>query len=327
MYQTNLKWDTDDGIYLQMLNDVSRNAYYDRILSQSVKGKRCCEVGFGTGLLSLLAIRHGAEHIIAYEKNWNRFLLGQEVIKKLDLSSKIELRNIDATIDDFYSDSFDIVFHEIVNQVLWGEGVWKIRPRRPDKTYVPGQLFFELHAQEISDSTLFALTSGGDVNYFNPGVEVDIRYIDFVNQCILGNDSKNVSIKDCSDDLFRLQWDKIHQFWTWNPVIVFQQNIKKVIAGYQVDFSRLETLAWDSAGMRHCDFDLPSCELKIDLTEWRNKHVMLQPRFGLKHHNDILYLDSCRNWGVEAPWIFSHPTSQLMFKQNFQTTGFEFKKI
>jgi hypothetical protein len=45
--------------------------------------------------------------------------------------------------------------------------------------------------------------------------------------------------------------------------------------------------------------------------------MFLETRFGLQHNNHRLYLNACRNWGEEVPWIFAKPKSNLIFTQNF----------
>jgi predicted RNA methylase len=52
-------FENHDGVYLSMLNDVARNHFYDQILTE-VRNQHCVEIGFGTGLLSMLALKHGA---------------------------------------------------------------------------------------------------------------------------------------------------------------------------------------------------------------------------------------------------------------------------
>lgn len=74
-----INWLSDDGVNLPMTNDVSRNVFYNKILSKNVQGKKCCEIGFGTNLLSILAIKHGASSVIAYECNQDKFELGKTI--------------------------------------------------------------------------------------------------------------------------------------------------------------------------------------------------------------------------------------------------------
>jgi predicted RNA methylase len=85
-------FENHDGVYLSMLNDVARNQFYDQILTE-VYDQHCVEIGFGTGLLSMLALKHGARSIVAYESDPDRYRLGCEVIKLLGLQDRITLIN------------------------------------------------------------------------------------------------------------------------------------------------------------------------------------------------------------------------------------------
>lgn len=44
-----------------------QNSKYDKALEAMAKGKRVLDVGTGTGLLAMLAARHGASKVIACE--------------------------------------------------------------------------------------------------------------------------------------------------------------------------------------------------------------------------------------------------------------------
>jgi hypothetical protein len=190
-----------------MINDVPRNNFYNHILSQEVKNKKCLDIGFGTGLLSLLAIKNGAQHIIAYEKDANRVELGRHIIKELNLHNVIDLRHGLASWQEIVDSKCEVVFHEILHQCLWAEGVWHIRPQSPGLTYAPGILFFELYAQEISDSTVSGFLAGGNSDYFNPGVDIDPKFINIINQIILNDSSKKISDLDL-ESAFRICYRK-----------------------------------------------------------------------------------------------------------------------
>ena len=64
-YLRDIDWKNNDGVFLPMLNDFRRNWFYERTLSTSVRDQECVDIGFGTGLLSLIALKHGAKHITA----------------------------------------------------------------------------------------------------------------------------------------------------------------------------------------------------------------------------------------------------------------------
>lgn len=313
----NLDWYNHDGINFPMINDVPRNDFYNHILSQEVKNKPCLDIGFGTGLLSLLALKHGAQHVVAYEKNLSRFELGQHIVKELNLTDVIDLRHGLATWQEIVDSKCEVVFHEIIHQSHWGEGVWYIRPQSPGLTYAPGILFFELYAQEISDSTVAGFFAGGDTDYFNPGVDVDPRFINIINRLILNDSSKDISSLDSEDSLIRTKWNSIHKHWSVSPEKVFRQGDKRLLASYQVDYNKCETTFSDSRGTKTSDLTVDHCQLFIDTNGWQSKNMLLQTRFGLQHNNHRLYLDACRNWGEEAPWIFVKPKSNLIFTQDF----------
>jgi hypothetical protein len=323
----NVDWLNDDGVNLPMINDVVRNVFYDKILSSSVKGKKCCEVGFGTGLLSLLALKHGATRIIAYEKDPGRFELGQEIIKQLKLTDRIELRNELANTENIETTGCDVVFHEIIHQALWAEGLWLIKPLRSGMEYVPGTYFFEMYATEISDTTVDGFQNGDEtLEYFNPGIDIDTNFINLINNFITHNDSKKLKPIIDDDQLILPDWNKIHKDWSWNPGHVFRSYPKQLLCKYTVDYNARKMTFVDSNGTREADLDSNSlCQMMIDTSAWRNLNLMLEPRFGLQHNHERLYIDDCRNWGAEIPRIFIKPTSNLLFTQNFDGTNGTFR--
>ena len=54
------------GTPAKMLFDLPRNRYYDTILMQC-RDQVCADVGFGTGILTAIALYYGAKHVYAYE--------------------------------------------------------------------------------------------------------------------------------------------------------------------------------------------------------------------------------------------------------------------
>ena len=127
----------DDGVNLSMINDFMRNQFYDRVLSRHVRDQYCTDIGFGTGLLSILALKHGARHVRAFESDRNRYLLGCEIINRLKLHDQIELINTRYT-NEKYSPT-PITFTETVNGNLWGEGLWSSLPQHPGDVFLPGE--------------------------------------------------------------------------------------------------------------------------------------------------------------------------------------------
>ena len=107
-----IDWHNHDGVNLGMINDFMRNQFYDRILSRYVKDQDCTDIGFGTGLLSMLALKHGARHVRAFESDRDRYQLGCKIIEQLNLTDWIEL------INERYDHSYQptpVTFTETVN--------------------------------------------------------------------------------------------------------------------------------------------------------------------------------------------------------------------
>lgn len=322
-----MNWLDDDGINLPMINDVPRNLFYDRILSKNVKGKKCCDIGFGTGLLSILALKHGATSIIAYEQDPDRFELGKKVIAHLGLTNRIELKNQIASYTDIENSDCDVIFHEIVHQGIWGEGLWYIKPSKFGiKKYIPGNYFFELYATEIDDATVDGfLNSDNGIEHFNPGVETRIDFVDLINSFIFKNNSKKIQILTDDDRLIKLDWNKIHKDWSWNPGYVFKNYPKQLLCKYNIDYNTNKHIIVDSKGSNHIDLDITNiCEMIIDTSKWRETNMLLELRFGLEHDRDRLYLDECRSWGAEVPWLFVKPKSSLIFVQDFKNPGYPY---
>lgn len=117
-----INWETDNGVAFRMVSDQLRNQFYDNSFKNSVTNKHCIDIGFGTGLLSFLALKYNPKHITAFESNSIRYKLGLELIKNLKLENKITL--INATFNSSYiTNEHDLIFHEIVDNNIWGEGL------------------------------------------------------------------------------------------------------------------------------------------------------------------------------------------------------------
>ena len=143
-----IDWQNHDGVNLGMINDFVRNQFYDRIIGRYVQDQNCTDIGFGTGLLSMLALKHGAKHIRAFESDLDRFQLGSEIINRLGLQDRIEL--INERYDNLYHPT-PITFTETVNGNLWWEGLWNSLPCDDKSIFLPGEYFLELWAVEVPE--------------------------------------------------------------------------------------------------------------------------------------------------------------------------------
>lgn len=103
-----------------MINDKKRNQFYEQMLSRHVADKTVIEVGFGTGLLSLLAVKLGAKKVLAFEQHAELSRFGNKLIKQLGLENKIELINSRFNTHQLRGDE-QVLIHEVFAENLWGE--------------------------------------------------------------------------------------------------------------------------------------------------------------------------------------------------------------
>jgi tRNA G37 N-methylase Trm5 len=108
---------------IALINESMRLEYYDQILKEC-KGKRCIDVGSGSGVLAFLALKHGAKHVTCFEQNPKSAAHIQNVAKRMGLSKKIEVINTEFIASKFNSynvKDIDILFHELVGSYIWND--------------------------------------------------------------------------------------------------------------------------------------------------------------------------------------------------------------
>jgi hypothetical protein len=289
-----IDWHNHDGVNLSMINDFVRNQFYDRILSRYVKDQRCTDIGFGTGLLSMLALKHGAQHIRAFESDDNRYQLGCEIVKQLGLQHRIEL--INERYDHDYQPTF-VTFTETVNGNLWWEGLWNSLPRDNKSIFLPGQYFLEVWAIPVPDTFAQGLCATNKRQaFFAPGVDVDPAFISVVN--LLSNKKSADSVPlDNGIVKFERQQETV---WDWVPYM------RAVQAGLCA--ASYYATQWDS--------NIDSFVLNIPTAHWQNKTVLVVPRMGMQQDSDKLYLDT-GHWGPgENPILLVNPHAPLVVTHN-----------
>lgn len=126
-----LEWDSvtnsrSGGISLNMINDQERNMFYEKIISKSCQGHVCIDLGAGTGLLSFLAIKHGASHVYCIEADQNTCILLKKIAVELEFIDKITIINKVFKLSEF--DSYDwsqgkpeIIIQEIISSRLFND--------------------------------------------------------------------------------------------------------------------------------------------------------------------------------------------------------------
>lgn len=296
-FLSRIDWHNHDGVNLGMINDFMRNQFYDRILSRYVTNQQCTDIGFGTGLLTMLALKHGAKHVQAFESDLDRYLLGSEIIKQLKLQDRIEL------INERYDHNYKprpITFTETVNGNLWWEGLWNSLPRDQETVFLPGMYFLEMWAVEVPDSFARRLTMPGQSQaFFEPGVDVDPAFVSLVNAL-----ANKVSVESLPLPNGIVNFERQQETaWGWIPYMRAVQ-AGSVVASYSA---------------RYWDEDRELFVLDVQTEPWRDKTVLIVPRMGMQQDSDKLYLDT-GHWGPgENPIILSNPQTNLVVEHSVKT--------
>ena len=115
-----------NDFHYAMINDVDRNEFYNRSLRKCVTGSSVVlEIGAGSGLLSMIAAKHGAKKVFAIEANQHMCKVAQMNIEKNALQERISLVNKLSThvvMSDFQGfEEPHVLVSEILGSLLLSE--------------------------------------------------------------------------------------------------------------------------------------------------------------------------------------------------------------
>lgn len=281
---------------LAMINDVVRNSFYKKILKDT-KNKNCLEIGFGSGILSILALEAGANHIVAYEGDLETYQLGLEVIQSLGLENEIELigqefkpENIDRHKD------IDYIFTETINHTLFGESMLKA-VKGPLPKILPNIYFLEVYAIPISNNYAKRLINN-DKEICNPGLEITEKFSSTINKIL------NKLEVQLEDGLHGIAIDNIHQILdaceisSILPVHTYTVDINKPVTQKGIDWN-------------------------VELSTGSNYLFIF--RTGIQYKKHKLYTDVCDNWGPFAQYaLIINANNSFRIEQNFADGNFIF---
>lgn len=284
---------------LPMINDLVRNSFYKTIL-QDTKDKVCLEIGFGSGILSILAIEAGAKHIVAYEEDLETYDLGIKVIKELNLQDKITLIG-----ERFESNkisnhtNIDCIFTETIDQTLWGESLLDALQHNVKlPKIIPNIYFLEAHALEIGDNFAKTLIDN-DSNICNPGIELNPKFSDTINKIM------NITTNKVEAGLHGVQINNMHKL-----VNITGIHNRTPEQSYSVDLN---------------DPVPVSTKIKWEVKLEKEKNYLVVLRTGMLYKSNKLYTDVCLNWGPlkQYPLIYN-AQDNLIIEQNFADGNFVF---
>lgn len=301
-----IDWMNHDGVNLPMINDYMRNQFYESIIKHNVQSKKVVDVGFGTGLLSILCLKHGATNVVAYENNAERYQLGLEIIERCGLQDKISLYNEKYT---WQTDiDADVIVTETVNGDLWQEGLWNSLPRVNQSLFLPGEYFVELYAKPIPKTFAQSLDANLPPDRcFTPGVDLDSTFVSTVNSYIADWNQQEYIQPDTANVQSGIHYfnNRIEGPWGFIPFMRLVED-KQYLRS---------TILIDANDTTNLDFDVRYLETTFDLDP--DEYSLVVPRCGMKYKEHTLYLDT-GHWGPTQDAVIVYGKEQITFRHNLQ---------
>jgi 16S rRNA G966 N2-methylase RsmD len=132
--------------HFDMLLSKERNDFYNDLIKDNCKDKVVFEIGTGSGLLSVLAVRHGARKVICCEENPLLIEAATQLFQRLGVADKIQL--IQKNSKDIKTEELppvDVVLHELFGSDPFEEEFIPTlqdarRFMKPDGIFLPDQL-------------------------------------------------------------------------------------------------------------------------------------------------------------------------------------------
>jgi SAM-dependent methyltransferase len=170
----------DDGVFLPMLNDTGRNTFYKAALDIAAPGKTVCDIGAGTGFLSVLAVQAGAANVIAVEQDAARCAYLEKNIKQMNLDNRVQVVHGNFLDLDIPA---DVYVSETINTQIFGENMIALSNHALGHggEFIPSQ--FKIWAEVYQNHPIFILDLlHNESSDFLPGVDIDSDFVFKINQ-------------------------------------------------------------------------------------------------------------------------------------------------
>ena len=187
--------------HIMMLNDARRNALYDKAIAKYAPNRVVLDLGSGSGLLSMMALRAGAKKVFAVEQDpWlvqqARIILTQN--KLFDHRIRIINASIDQLVNSHEIDeSVDLIITEIFDCGLIGEGCLSSIAQakyflKPDGRVIPLQ--GSIHAFLVDSAQLRAQhLLPDDIMGFDFSALIELRQMGHMDKISSYTDARVVS--------------------------------------------------------------------------------------------------------------------------------------
>jgi len=116
--------------HFAMLNDEARNHFFEQAITAAVQpGDIVLDIGTGSGLLAMMAVRAGAAHVYACEANPVMAGLAQEMIEQNGFAEKITIlpkHSGELRLGEDLPERADVLITETFSELIVGEGVLRV---------------------------------------------------------------------------------------------------------------------------------------------------------------------------------------------------------
>ena len=177
-------WFSNNGIFMPMINDTGRNIAYKKAIEKISPGSIMCDIGTGTGLLSILAARAGAKKVYSIEMDTGRAEFARKIIQKLGLDDTIQVIN-----KNFYKcdrndipDDVDYFVSETIGSQIFDKEIIQIANKSKEwgGVFVPGTI--EVIAEVYKEHPILPLVyAASEAFEFQPDIEIDEEFEKSVN--------------------------------------------------------------------------------------------------------------------------------------------------
>lgn len=223
-----------NGISGGLFHDPVRNQFYDEILKEC-KGKRCIDVGSGSGMLAFIALKHGAEHVTCFEQNPKSAQHIRTIATKIGFADKINVINTEfkaSAYDSYGLKDIDVIFHELIGAYIWDDMIGRAFNIPLPIRILPSNYDIQFNIIELTEENynyLINLEVAPEIlNPFNLGIDLPSEFAEYYQDVIqttsyLYHSPAHILEIGC------YHYDKLTQ--------VYESNSMKVIAHHRFDIN------------------------------------------------------------------------------------------
>ena len=280
------------GLNIGMINNELRNKFYDELLKKC-KGKRCIEIGGGSGILTFLALKHGAKHVTCFEMDKKVYEVLSDVVSHCGMSDKVTLINekfvSSRSIEKYNLQGDDLIFHELFGSNMWNDPGWPIRSTFDQKLSIPilpNKCMSDFYIIPLPEVKKVKITQ--KIPEFSPKVKLDPLFIDYYNFAIDFHNNNDLKEYECFV----------------NEVILNNLKISKL----QKSIKKYHNFCFDLN-----DSDYMQTTMKFNLPNLNTPYILLISH-KVESNNNILKLTEASSFGARTAYYISSKKKNIIFE-------------